>query len=631
MSSIKNSDHSSEQKSQVEEDSDEIVSDEPTLKELSPYLKQVFLIKRSELMNRGKDKVLKSKEFTTFPKNSQQSMEKLADDFKTEAEELVEAVKYLESLETAEKPKEFLKKTRKPKLITKIEVLPSYHHLVLDVKKNNSSAHFWKTWSYRLRKVFDAIELLENNYKAKFAPLDILVGIVKIPTILGIRVTDVMIKRHDPTHPGPGFLRALTSFETISAISSAIALIALAAGGTAVGVAIAPICLFVYAGANGADKLVDLYNSCKSLYKEFKRKNPRNTYWLRVGKKASEVVYNLANTAFKIVLATVAFIAIANPLGLVIGAPLLATIAGVVSGISGGGLWAKTKLEEMIKEIDNKELLKEARKAKKLKQPKPELDLAQRGPKPEQQQVLLPGYQTVARPQSRLVWSRDGLTLTAVKTGLEEASREFQRQFTLVPDPNDRRRMAILRPTPMGPGAGSAAVPSAGPGAKLGTEPITAPHSPTREVATVLHHHDFTKYKLAPLASNSASERAAHQQDLQALLRSIQKNKAQTLTLKGGTSREILLTFETALNMGITRINIDPITRERVSRLHGRELQALERRHLELIRAEARGARPPASRQIKPKESEGEETPPRPSSRPTAPKPPRPGTPKTKT
>ena len=156
---------------------------------------------------------------------------------------------------------------------------------------------------------------------------------------------------------------------------------------------LAPIALFVYAGANAADKLVDVYESAKALYKEFKQKTPHNTYWMRVGRKASEVVYNLANFGFKCLLAAAAFIAVSNPLGLVIEAALITTAATVVSGIAGGSLWFKNKLTEMIKGEEKRALAKQLKKLKKEKA-KNELE-AQRKPKPEQERGLLPRYEAM--------------------------------------------------------------------------------------------------------------------------------------------------------------------------------------------------------------------------------------------
>lgn len=544
----------------------------PTLVHARFYLKYIFLYQKAYQEHQESERVQPfnpPEEFNQFPKNIQNLLISLS---KTIPNNIGSdsTIAFLEQLEKSGKPLRFLKTHPIPPLIAQMQNNPLLSQLARQINANHMKAQEWMHRAEKLERLDDGLELLIQQFS--FPIMDIILGFIKNPIHITLRGLQLRAKHHDPfIMNDKNLAKGVTFLNTLGLATSTIGLSALALGGSLTGVAIAPISLFIYASISSIEKLFDISQSVYELFHAIKQKEPRNTHNLRIADRALSFTYNIAGGAFKILLTIAAFIAITNPLGLVLATTLLTGFAFATLGVGAISLWGKNRIKNKIDLIQKGTKESQKKKVKQDKIPKtkkylkepimkyelneaPILREAQRSKPPSlQEKSFLTRFHDYSDPNSALLWEKQDLNPSALKQDVSSSGIQQGIHFDCVSDMHQPEQFKIIRHEEGG----------------------------QREIAKAYCHLGKIEYHLShhELSLETEEDR---KRELSALLLSIKKNKPLTLTLHGDSPKELLLIYQIALELDLKNIVLAEKTLDKIRKVHPQELKALEDRHLSL-------------------------------------------------
>lgn len=535
---------------------------------LKPYLKYLFLLKKQSAQARNLE--IPFSDFKQLRSNVKTPIRSLSDQLSTSDAELDEMIEYWNQFETAEKPIRFLKKNSLPPKLRTLADSATFLELTQNVKKNHAIAEKWIKRANKFDKVASNLEFL--NRELNFPMADLVLGFVQSPIGVLLRSTQLWAKHYNPDIIlDKDLAKNITFLNSVGLATSTVGLTAIALGGAFTGVAVAPIALFIYASINVLDKIYEIVKNSYELYHESFQKDPKQTYGLRMANPAVNIVYNLATGGFKVLLGIVAFIAIVNPLGLVITSTVLGIAAIVTVFMGATSLWLNNKIKARIKQIENNVLTPDERdvsithKLINKKVPQNTLQNSLQNAKPitanTNSHDLLAKYEEYSNPNANISW-KEQVNIQHLKQEVQALAAQNGLNLHCEIEKRNPQAFKIIRTTDEGR---------------------------TQEIATVHCQPHRTEYQLTHdtnyrhsegMTKNIISDRDA---ELRTLLLSIQKNNPDSLKLNGGSSREVLLIYKIAMDIGLTQITITPNTAERVKQLHPDEFNILEERHKHLI------------------------------------------------
>ncbi len=454
---------------------------------------------------------------------------------------------------------------------------------------------------------------------AQFPPVDIAFGFAVNTVKMLQRFCDWRASKNDPLVLGSKkLLTGLTVADSVATACAVIGFSALASsyattGALAVtGVALAPICLFIYAAVSAGIKTAGVFHSVYDFIKEIGKKEPHNTYGLRIAKRCNEIFNNMAHVAFRVLLAIVAFIAIANPLGLTIAATTVIASAVAITIFGAASLWIKNTLHKKIQER-NKVALEQMEIHAPRENLKPEITPGRR-PRPVQgpsqgpsqtegvspipdvsprsssslsgsrsgsgsrsriptQSQLLTNYNDIqAKPRTDLTWQyqspyqsieRPFIKADKLKDDIVAVGSDRGMNLTIIPEEQSQDKFRIYKDAERGP----------------------------KWIADVHCEENLITYQLP----HTKTQDQEHRNEIIALLQPMIDNEAEILTLEKGTSKELLFIYETALDLGIKNINIAPEARQKIEKFQHEQLQALEYRLFALKTSPERDLRAPTT------------------------------------
>lgn len=549
------------------------------LVKIHPYLKRALVLKKNAIetddqliddANKTDTAILKD-----LPKNVRESIIKLNQNFVASQEELSTMIKYLDDLHRATDPIQFFRTTQQPALLLQLKRLQDFKDLNAAVFENQAIANKWKTRMHYLQNMTDTLTVLERQLD--FPGSNIIFGLVKHPLSMAQKGMHLWSNRYDPLG-SKEYVQGITALHAVSVITATIGLSAVIAGGAVTGVALAPISLFIYAAVSSANELIKLFKSVKDLIKEFSNTLPENTYRLRIMKRVNDVVHTAAAAAFKILLAIMAFIAIANPLGLVVAGTVITGFAISTMAVGLASLVIKKQIDKQIKvnalkdaeahispkpRNPSEELSHERKLQSEFEHPtaeqrttvEPNATSERRGEKStSRQNHLLTGYGDYVDPKPKLLGEsakETAIDIQALKNEIQEAAAEQGVNLSVKHTKETPEKFSLVKNADASQG-------------KPEQEIATVHCKPTSIECTFRH--------LKP----TAVEEAEFVNDIRPVLMSLNKTDLDSLQLKGGNLREVLLIYQTALEVGLTKIRLDSGTETRLEQLHAGELKLLK-------------------------------------------------------
>lgn len=234
-------------------------------------------------------------------------------------------------------------------------LLESHHKNILDtlqkhrdqLEKNHKKSERWMKWVSDPAEIISSFLHLGEDLPP---PINFILKPIRVGFSYISHLAELKAMQYDPDRIGRRRMGQKGALIGVAAATGTLVGVAsMLLGGAAVGVALAPISIFLGVSAMCLSNLIATGKSIRNLVKDWKVKEDEKSPWPRRIGMMAHTLSNVAGAAFTAVLAVAAFAAIANPIGLAVAGGLLFTWAAVTAGIGLFSYLAKTIAEKLAK------------------------------------------------------------------------------------------------------------------------------------------------------------------------------------------------------------------------------------------------------------------------------------------
>ncbi len=580
------------------------------LNQVRHYLKILMNLKEAELRNSQEEYRLTS-EYKNLNENIRTALSQLCNDLVISTQDIIEFIHYWTLAKKSHNLVKFLNTHSLPKALLQLKDLNSFSNFIEVININHRKAKIWVKRALYLRSMTDFIDVLEKSID--FPPFNLIFGFIKNTLQLGTRSLLLVARTHDPYAVEPQKItKGLNAITFIGGTTSVIGLSALAAGGTATGIALAPISLFIYSIVSAGNELVRLFKDFYGLIRDIRKREPKETYRLRIAKRTSRIFYGIAGFTFKVLLAVVAAFAIFNPVMLIASTAVILGLAVTTFILGAASFIFRNKANGLLKKAENKIFgqklmpasVKEKPEPNKTKKHELETNL-------ETHPEMLKTFDKISKSKMKpsLGYKKENVDPDFIKKQILECARENHLDFSIQEHPINATNFNIIHRTKDAQRK-IAEVNCHKTEVEYHLSKFEARKTEAKAGADKDHiHHSYVKHAntVHTVQDHSGHDQHGHEKyvernieeykaEIRVLLLAIQKNNPKNLKLGGGSNQEILLIYRTALSVGLHQITLEQTTEKDLKQLHGDELKELMDWQADLI-----AGSPKTAESVKPK------------------------------